>query len=876
MAEIAFTTAGQTAAWNSDGDGFDFSIAHFRLYSGNSTPDENTVQGDLGTLRYPSSGYGTLSSHMITSQQYEFRIHLDSTVGSSTGFTFQSVALYLDDSANTLFAVIVLDDAFTKVGGDNGNVFNLNIPMRFDNLSDPLEIVNVTDAAPARIVEVADLESLGKAANAGSRTTASASYAYEFTLPSTLPDDGTVVATLSPRPISNITIRQGSATSVSSTSTALSRNSPNNNNKGLVIVGSQIRIESTSGETRYLFGSNAITAGRKIRITYDSTTVGTHNVYLVQDLNILAHIPVDTDDHDLWSFDGYHHIGDLAITALPTNGVTVSQSQSNDIDIGTWFSSDTDYASGDLLVQTKTDSSGSNLVIGLVKKISGIDTSGTNAVLTFANTGGPTHNMATGDTLALYVRNGIGGGNGGGSSDTDLSGYATESWVTSGFVNVTGDTMTGDLNLNTPGNSDDSTKAASTAWVRDHVDSRTASTSQAGISEYATNAEHTQNSPPSNRTATPAGVKAVVDNLVDGAPSDLNTLNELAAAIGDDAEYHTTVDNALAARVRIDGSDTMTGALNLVTPPSGDDSTKAASTAWVRDHVDGVVDDIDTEVPETQHRIEIDELTLDDRYMTPHDFGESSVYIRGWATSKGTDGVAFIHDSYNVSSLTDLGAGHYRFTWENVSDNANDVYAKLIITGVRPAFSGGHLIHYTPTDVVIHPEEHSSESLTVYTGVSILYPSSNPNSSTGSDVDFLSIAAIGSNHAVGITRYAILVDPIEVNIEEGEVWDGGTNNHAPLYVRLREQPSGTVSWNATSNNTSRVTISGGDGAPITNGRRLTFTTSNWDTWQELHITGGTGNTFSGNSTVITTSIRFELSTDSTTIRTVRVQLRPSS
>ena len=48
--------------------------------------------------------------------------------------------------------------------------------------------------------------------------------------------------------------------------------------------------------------------------------------------------------------------------------------------------------------------------------------------------------------------------------------------------------------------------------------------------------------------ATTAFVKTAVDNLVDSAPGALDTLNELAAAIGDDANYAATVTTALSGK----------------------------------------------------------------------------------------------------------------------------------------------------------------------------------------------------------------------------------------------------------------------------------------------------------------------------------------
>ena len=55
---------------------------------------------------------------------------------------------------------------------------------------------------------------------------------------------------------------------------------------------------------------------------------------------------------------------------------------------------------------------------------------------------------------------------------------------------------------------------------------------------------------------TSAYVLNQLDNLVDAAPGALNTLNELAAAIGDDASYATTVTNALAGKAAASGNAT--------------------------------------------------------------------------------------------------------------------------------------------------------------------------------------------------------------------------------------------------------------------------------------------------------------------------------
>ena len=81
--------------------------------------------------------------------------------------------------------------------------------------------------------------------------------------------------------------------------------------------------------------------------------------------------------------------------------------------------------------------------------------------------------------------------------------------------------------------------------------------------------------PTSNQdAATKKYVDDQVSGLVDSAPNALNTLNELAAAIGDDANFSTTITNSIAAKLPLAGG-TMTGALTLSGAPT---STLHATT----------------------------------------------------------------------------------------------------------------------------------------------------------------------------------------------------------------------------------------------------------------------------------------------------------
>jgi hypothetical protein len=100
--------------------------------------------------------------------------------------------------------------------------------------------------------------------------------------------------------------------------------------------------------------------------------------------------------------------------------------------------------------------------------------------------------------------------------------------------------------------------------------------------------------------ATQSYVDTAVSNLVDGAPGLLDTLNEIAAAINDDANYFTTISNNLAAKLDLAGG-TLTGALTLHADPSSAlhaatkqyvDAAESAAQAAAELTAQGALDDV--------------------------------------------------------------------------------------------------------------------------------------------------------------------------------------------------------------------------------------------------------------------------------------------
>jgi hypothetical protein len=70
-------------------------------------------------------------------------------------------------------------------------------------------------------------------------------------------------------------------------------------------------------------------------------------------------------------------------------------------------------------------------------------------------------------------------------------------------------------------------------------------------------------------------VDTQVSNLVDSAPELLNTLNEISAAIGDDATFATSIQTQLNAKAPL-ASPTFTGTVTVPTPSNNTDATTKA------------------------------------------------------------------------------------------------------------------------------------------------------------------------------------------------------------------------------------------------------------------------------------------------------------
>lgn len=92
----------------------------------------------------------------------------------------------------------------------------------------------------------------------------------------------------------------------------------------------------------------------------------------------------------------------------------------------------------------------------------------------------------------------------------------------------------------------------------------------------------------SDQVATAAMVQLVRAAIIAGAPSNLNTLAKLAAAVNGDPNFAATVASDLSTKATLD-SPSFIGNPSVPTQPEGNNSSRAANTAFVKRAVDAAL-----------------------------------------------------------------------------------------------------------------------------------------------------------------------------------------------------------------------------------------------------------------------------------------------
>lgn len=168
------------------------------------------------------------------------------------------------------------------------------------------------------------------------------------------------------------------------------------------------------------------------------------------------------------------------------------------------------------------------------------------------------------------------------TATTNFAGDLTGNVTGNATGNVTGN-LTGNVTGDVTGNV---TASSGTSSVNNLTVNGTLNMN-AGTTATITNLTSPSNT---NDAATKGYVDTSLASLVDSAPNTLDTLNELAAALGDDANFSTTITNSIATRLPLAGG-TITGPIAMSTnkitglgdPTANQDAASKAYTDTQRD-----------------------------------------------------------------------------------------------------------------------------------------------------------------------------------------------------------------------------------------------------------------------------------------------------
>jgi hypothetical protein len=142
-------------------------------------------------------------------------------------------------------------------------------------------------------------------------------------------------------------------------------------------------------------------------------------------------------------------------------------------------------------------------------------------------------------------------------------------------------------------------------------------------------------------------IASAVANLVDSSPAALNTLNELAAALGDDPNFATTVATDIGTKVSKSG-DSMTGDLTLAADPTSNfhaatkqyvDAAESAAEAAAASYTDEEISALETSLELYADQVELDAVSTANSYTDARETAITTAY-QSYANTAEADAIS--------------------------------------------------------------------------------------------------------------------------------------------------------------------------------------------------------------------------------------------
>lgn len=324
----------------------------------------------------------------------------------------------------------------------------------------------------------------------------------------------------------------------------------------------------------------------------------------------------------------------------------------------------------------------------------------------------------------------------------------------------------------------------------------------------------------SSHAATKGYVDTAISDLINGAPSTIDTLNEIATALGNDPNFATTITNSLAGKLALAGG-TMSGDIamggnkvtGLGTPTTGSDATnKTYIDTLYGSTAAAAASAAAAAVSETNAAASYD--AFDDRYLgskstAPSIDNDGNALLTGalyWNTSSNTLYV-WTGSAWTQASFT---AGGFLVNANNLSDVSNPSYGLTNLTGYTSTATAAGTTTLTNTSTfyqLFTGTTTQTVKLPVTSTLRTGWSFHICNNSTGT----LSVVSSGSNAVITVpAQVTAMVTCIGTTLTTAADWEAGLTDFSTS-TGTGSVVLGTAPTLATPNITSGLTLTGAAG-----------------------------------------------------------------